>query len=113
MRLSIEILPLLYKFSLQPLQPIEPSSPARMVVLLLLLLGLGQTQALDEPGQGQLTVSQETLDVWQGLQILWNTFNSLRPSILSPLLPPVLEALFRRRKVKEDAVLNPKVYQRL
>ena len=107
MRLSIEILPLLYKFSLQLLQPIEPSCPARMVILLLLLLGLGQTQPLDEPGQGQPTVSLETLEV------LWTTFNSLRPNILSHFLPTVFEALFRRRKVKEDAVLNPKVYQRL
>ena len=102
MRLSIEILPLLYKFSLQPLQPIEPSSPARMVVLLLLLLGLGQTQALGKPGRGQPAVEK-------GLKILRLIYSFLHANILTPysLLPLPLHAsklgaLLSRRKLGKD-----------
>ena len=67
-----------------------------LLLLLLLLLDLGQTKTVDEPGQGQPTVSQETLDLEQDLEIVW----PLHSNILAPLLPPTLAALFRRRTLK-------------
>ena len=42
----------------------------------------------------------------QTLKILWLAYSSLHANIPATLLPSILEALFRRRKLEKDIILN-------
>ena len=81
-----------------------------LLLPLLFILNLDPSQALAKPGPGRPTVKQAILKIEQRLKIIWLTYHFLtkkdQAMVLSAILPPYLEALFRSTKPEKNTKLK-------